>query len=102
MIAGSTIPITFTFPDSDYDFNLASEIVITITYKNIEQDYTPTVIDATTLQVTMTQAQSLALAVAPYDILAEAQLNMLYNGVRVASEVKKFNVSKQLNKEVIS
>lgn len=101
MIRATTPTFTLTLPDSsEVDLTEASKVFFTISQGStaITKQVTPT--DAHTVEVFLTQAESLSLRDGK---AADIQLNWIYSGgVRAATFVKSIKVDKQLYKVVIS
>ena len=104
MIIGTTPTFTLVVKnDEDLDFNNAEHIYFTITQGKVS--YTKTgedviIIDETTLQVTLTQEETLSFK---YNTEAEIQLNWTYaNGARAATKVLNVTLSKNLIREVLN
>ena len=101
MIRATTPTFTLTLPESsEADLTEASKVFFTISQGStaITKQVTPT--DAHTVEVFLTQAESLSLRDGKS---AELQLNWLTpSGDRIATYVKSIKVDKQLLKEVIS
>lgn len=102
MIRGETIPITLDFSGEDVDFTQASEILVTLQQGHIEVNKTPTVDDATTLTISLTQVESLGFKLPSLVSPLEVQVNFLKSGVRYASEVTAVTVGKQIYDEVLA
>lgn len=103
MIRGETVPLTLDFSGQDVDFALADAGTLLVTLKqgNIEVTKAPTVVDATTLTVELTQTESLGFKMPSEVCPLGVQVNFLAGGVRYPSEVTEITVGKQLYDEVI-
>lgn len=101
MIRATTPTFTLTLSESSaVDLTEASKVFFTISQGStaITKQVTPK--DARTVEVFLTQAESLSLKDGK---AAEIQINLLWSaGNRSASKVKSVKVDKQLLKEVIS
>ena len=102
MIRGTTIPITLDFTGEDVDFTAASSIKVTLEQGGHEVTKIPTVDDAVTLTVNLTQAESLSFKAPSVVYPLGIQVNWLNGGVRYASDVTEITVGKQLFDEVMS
>ena len=102
MIRGETIPITLDFSGEDVDFTQASDILVTLQQGHIEVNKTPTVDDATTLTISLTQTESLSFKLPSLVSPLEVQVNFLQSGVRYASEITEVRVWKQIYDEVMA
>lgn len=100
MIRGTTVPILLDFSGEDVDFTSVDTILVTLTQWDVSVTVTPTVVDETTLQIELTQVQSLGFKLTvgyPLNV----QVNFLEDGVRYASEVTAVTVGKQIYDEVM-
>ena len=102
MIRGATIPIVLDFTGEDVDFTAVDSIKVTFEQGGHEVTKIPTVDDAVTLTVNLTQAESLSFKAPSVVYPLGIQVNWLNGGVRYASDVTEITVGKQLFDEVMS
>lgn len=100
IIRGTTPTFVFTF-QQDFDPTAASKVIVTIGSNGqaiLEKTDTDLVIDATSISVYLTQAETLAM---PYSAVS-AQINFLYgDGSRVATEIMQIPWGSNLHNEVM-
>lgn len=103
MIRGTTAPLILDFSGQDVNFNLADVGTLRVTLKQAKTEVTltPRVVDETTLEVSLTQLQSLSFVLPSSVYPLQIQVNFLQGGVRYASEVSSIKVGLQLLDEVI-
>ena len=102
MIRGETLPIVLDFTGQDVDFTAVSSLKVTLAQNDIKVNVTPTVTDAVTLTVGLTQAQSLGFIKPSLVYPLEVQAHWLESGYRVESEVSSVILGKQLFDEVLT
>ena len=102
MIRGETLPIVLDFSGQDVDFTSATSIKATIRQGSAKVTKTPTVTDATTLTVNLTQAESLSFSNPSLVFPLEFQCNWLEGGERVSSEISIDRIGDQLYTEVLT